>query len=122
MVDVFVIFFFSSRRRHTIFKCDWSSDVCSSDLSRRAFLAAVGMGTTLAAISEVFSIAKAAELALSTPGAIEKKQLKIGFIPITCATPIIMAEPLGFYRKHGLDAEVITTAGWAVIRDKALNK
>src|SRR5260370_32871303 len=26
-------FFFSSRRRHTRFKCDWSSDVCSSDLS-----------------------------------------------------------------------------------------
>src|SRR5256886_3423044 len=28
------LFFFSSRRRHTIFDCDWSSDVCSSDLSR----------------------------------------------------------------------------------------
>src|SRR5467141_1531768 len=28
--------FFSSRRRHTRFKCDWSSDVCSSDLPRRA--------------------------------------------------------------------------------------
>src|SRR5260370_14927197 len=27
-----VEFFFSSRRRHTRFKCDWSSDVCSSDL------------------------------------------------------------------------------------------
>src|SRR2546430_5430253 len=26
------IFFFSSRRRHTRFDCDWSSDVCSSDL------------------------------------------------------------------------------------------
>src|SRR4029077_21292842 len=26
------ILFFSSRRRHTRFKCDWSSDVCSSDL------------------------------------------------------------------------------------------
>src|SRR2546430_11043977 len=25
--------FFSSRRRHTRFDCDWSSDVCSSDLS-----------------------------------------------------------------------------------------
>src|SRR5207237_2430918 len=25
-------FFFSSRRRHTRFKCDWSSDMCSSDL------------------------------------------------------------------------------------------
>src|SRR3989475_10383285 len=28
-------FFFSSRRRHTRFDCDWSSDVCSSDLGRR---------------------------------------------------------------------------------------
>src|SRR5205085_7425388 len=25
-------FFFPSRRRHTSFDCDWSSDVCSSDL------------------------------------------------------------------------------------------
>src|SRR2546430_10613553 len=30
----FVLFFFSSRRRHTRFDCDWSSDVCSSDLVR----------------------------------------------------------------------------------------
>src|SRR5256886_9998808 len=28
--------FFSSRRRHTRFDCDWSSDVCSSDLVMRA--------------------------------------------------------------------------------------
>src|SRR5256886_4001460 len=31
-IQVFV-FFFSSRRRHTRFDCDWSSDVCSSDLA-----------------------------------------------------------------------------------------
>src|SRR2546430_4387303 len=30
--------FFSSRRRHTRFDCDWSSDVCSSDLQRVHFL------------------------------------------------------------------------------------
>src|SRR6266478_10224397 len=29
---MFIFFFFSSRRRHTRFDCDWSSDVCSSDL------------------------------------------------------------------------------------------
>src|SRR2546430_5807916 len=29
-----VVFFFSSRRRHTRFDCDWSSDVCSSDLGK----------------------------------------------------------------------------------------
>src|SRR5689334_24107282 len=29
---MFICFFFSSRRRHTRWNCDWSSDVCSSDL------------------------------------------------------------------------------------------
>src|SRR5690606_13729502 len=33
---VCIFFFFSSRRRHTRFSRDWSSDVCSSDLCRRA--------------------------------------------------------------------------------------
>src|SRR5256885_2365977 len=33
--DCVTIFFFSSRRRHTRLQGDWSSDVCSSDLSRR---------------------------------------------------------------------------------------
>src|SRR6516164_11536444 len=31
---MFCSFFFSSRRRHTRWNCDWSSDVCSSDLLR----------------------------------------------------------------------------------------
>src|SRR6267143_4073040 len=30
--DICLFFFFSSRRRHTRWNCDWSSDVCSSDL------------------------------------------------------------------------------------------
>src|SRR3989475_7075913 len=33
-----VVFFFSSRRRHTRFDCDWSSDVCSSDLDNYAMV------------------------------------------------------------------------------------
>src|SRR2546430_10379866 len=32
------VFFFSSRRRHTRFDCDWSSDVCSSDLTELVLL------------------------------------------------------------------------------------
>src|SRR5690242_21435847 len=32
-VDDICVFFFSSRRRHTRLTCDWSSDVCSSDLN-----------------------------------------------------------------------------------------
>jgi nitrate/nitrite transport system substrate-binding protein len=52
----------------------------------------------------------------------EKKDLKIGFIPITCASPLIMADPLGFYREQGLTVQLIKTAGWALIRDKMVNK
>src|SRR5260221_7514607 len=33
MCVIFFFFFFSSRRRHTRSLCDWSSDVCSSDLT-----------------------------------------------------------------------------------------
>src|SRR5438477_12900080 len=32
-----IVFFFSSRRRHTRLTCDWSSDVCSSDLEYRSY-------------------------------------------------------------------------------------
>src|SRR5256886_12551875 len=35
IVWLLYLFFFSSRRRHTRFDCDWSSDVCSSDLVER---------------------------------------------------------------------------------------
>src|SRR5256886_11798229 len=44
MYRIFIFFFFfSSRRRHTRFDCDWSSDVCSSDLVYGALLTPKGM-------------------------------------------------------------------------------
>jgi nitrate/nitrite transport system substrate-binding protein len=91
------------------------------DAHRRAFLQKLGASTAAAAISSFFPLATATEVFAQT-GAIEKKDLKVGFIPITCATPIIMAAPLGFYSKHGLNVEVNKAAGWAVIRDKTINK
>ena len=92
------------------------------DEMRRGFLKAVGAGTALAAVSSLFPLGAAKEAFAQSTGKIEKQKLKVGFIPITCATPIIMAHPMGFYAKHGLDVEVIKTAGWAVVRDKTLNK
>ena len=88
---------------------------------RRAFLRAVGASTALAAIAQVFPLATATEV-FAQSAKPEKTDLKVGFIPITCATPIIMAHPMGFYAKQGLNVEVVKTAGWAVIRDKTLNK
>ena len=91
------------------------------DRARRAFLKSVGASTALAALSQLFPLDTATEV-FAQAAAPEKKDLKVGFIPITCGTPIIMAHPMGFYSKHGLNVEVIKTAGWAVIRDKTLNK
>lgn len=91
------------------------------DIARRAFLQSLGASTALAALSQFFPLKTATEVFASS-GPIEKKDLKVGFIPITCGTPIIMAQPMGFYAKHGLNVDVIKTAGWAVIRDKTLNK
>src|SRR4029079_2585986 len=92
-----------------------------ADKGRRAFLQSLGASTALAALSQFFPLKTATEV-FAAGGPLEKKDLKVGFIPITCATPIIMAKPMGFYEKQGLDVEVIKTAGWAVIRDKTINK
>ena len=92
------------------------------DALRRRFLRAVGRNTAMAAIGSVLPLASLQAMAQAKAGPIEKKDLRIGFIPITCATPLIMAKPLGFYEKQGLNVEVVKTAGWALIRDKMINK
>ncbi len=90
--------------------------------SRRQVLAGLGSTALLAAIGEILPWNRLMALAADPIGKPEKKDLSIGFIPITCATPIIMAEPMGFYKKHGLNATVKRAAGWAMIRDWAINK
>jgi nitrate/nitrite transport system substrate-binding protein len=89
---------------------------------RRDLLSLLGRSAALAAVSAFFPLGAAKEAFAQGGGKLEKQKLKVGFIPITCATPIIMAHPMGFYARHGLDVEVVKTAGWAVIRDKTLNK
>lgn len=92
------------------------------DLTRRRFLKLVGSSSAAAIVGSVFPLAAAKAMAQEKVKGIEKKDLTVGFIPITCATPIIMAEPMGFYAKHGLNAKVRRASGWAMVRDWAINK
>jgi nitrate/nitrite transport system substrate-binding protein len=88
---------------------------------RREFIEHVGAATAGAVLASVFPMRAARALAQEKPGPLEKRDLKIGFIPITCATPIIMAEPMGFYKKQGLNVQVLKASSWAMIRDISIN-
>jgi nitrate/nitrite transport system substrate-binding protein len=92
------------------------------DEVRRSFIRAVGINAARTAIASVLPLGALQAMAQEKNGAIEKKDLNIGFIAITCAAPLIMADPLGFYRKQGLNVTLKKTAGWALIRDKMINK
>lgn len=96
--------------------------IFGSEANRRGFMNLVGSSTAAAAIASVLPMGFIREVAAQAPRALEKPKLEVGFIPITCSTPVIMAHPMGFYSKHGLDVNVVRTAGWAVIRDKSLNR
>lgn len=91
------------------------------DAQRRRFLRAVGVNAARAAIASVLPLADLQAMA-EEKRPLEKKNLKIGFIPINCATPLIMADPMGFYKEQGLDVTLSKTAGWALVRDQMLNR
>src|SRR5258706_3617280 len=74
------------------------------DAARRAFLKSVGAATAVPALSQFFPLKTATE-AFAGGGPLEKKDLKVGFIPITCARPFIMAAPIGFYGTNRLNIE-----------------
>jgi len=50
--------------------------------------------------------------------AVEKKDLKIGFIPLTDCAALVIAKEKGFFAKHGLNVELSKEASWANVRDK----
>ena len=71
------------------------------DNLRRSFLKAVGKTTAMAAIGSMLPLTALQALA-QEQRPLEKKDLQIGFLPITCAPPIVAADPLGSYAKNGL--------------------
>jgi ABC-type nitrate/sulfonate/bicarbonate transport system substrate-binding protein len=46
--------------------------------------------------------------------------LRLGFIALTDAAPLVAAEEIGFFTRHGLKVELRREVGWATIRDKVV--
>lgn len=84
---------------------------------RRRFLKAVGASVALSAIAGVFPLSVGKAIAQQTAN-LEKTKLTLGFVPITCSVPILLAHAMGEYQKEGLEVNVARTPGWAIVRDK----
>ncbi len=89
------------------------------NFSRREFLKSLAVGAALVTAATVADYPEQDAYA-QAEGPLEKTDLRVGFIPITCASPIIMSEPLGFYQKHGLNAQVVKMPSWGAVRDSAI--
>jgi ABC-type nitrate/sulfonate/bicarbonate transport system substrate-binding protein len=50
-----------------------------------------------------------------------RSPLKLGFIPLCDAAPLLIAEELGIYKKYNLNVELKKQIGWATIQDKLLS-
>ena len=49
-----------------------------------------------------------------------QEPVKLGFIPLTDCSPIVMAKELGLFKKYGVDVVVTKESSWANVRDKIL--
>ncbi|MBE9032757.1 ABC transporter substrate-binding protein [filamentous cyanobacterium LEGE 11480] len=101
----------------------FGDSIRSGGASRREFLRNMAVGAALVALASCGDSKPPAGDVAGEPVSVdglEKKELKIGFIPITCATPIIMSEPLGFYKKYGFNAKVVKMPSWGAVRDSAI--
>ncbi|MBM4245671.1 MAG: ABC transporter substrate-binding protein [Deltaproteobacteria bacterium] len=48
---------------------------------------------------------------------LEKSSLRLGFVPLLDAAPLVVAKERGFFRRHGLDVELSRERSWANVRD-----
>jgi nitrate/nitrite transport system substrate-binding protein len=90
---------------------------CSA-MPRRRFLGAAG---AVSVLGGAFPLATARALAQTATGAPEKADLTVGFVPITCTVPLLLAQAMGEYKKEGLTVNLVRTPGWALVRDKMMS-
>jgi nitrate/nitrite transport system substrate-binding protein len=85
--------------------------------ARRAILRSLGTAAALGILDTVMPLGTLQAMAEDKVKP-EKSELTIGFIDITCATPLCVADKLGLFRENGLDVELVRTPSWAVIGER----
>ena len=81
-------------------------------MQKRRFLKAAGAGALMGLVPEAVRVGAWAQAKLETTAA------KLGFIALTDAAPLFVAEERGFFKKHGMtNVEVLKQASWGATRD-----
>src|SRR5260221_7927105 len=88
--------------------------------SRRDFLRQAGLITGAAIMSMVPQGVRNAAWAAGSD-APEKKEVKIGFIPLTDCASVVIASVMKFDEKYGIKIVPSKEASWASVRDKLVN-
>ncbi len=57
---------------------------------------------------------------VSTKSPTNTRLLRVGFLPLNDAAPLVVAEERGLFAKHGLDVRLSREVGWATIREKII--
>jgi nitrate/nitrite transport system substrate-binding protein len=94
--------------------------VFGNSTARRAVLRSLGTTAALAILDTVMPLGALQAMA-EDKAKPEKSELTIGFIDITCATPLCIADKLGLFSENGLDVELVRTPSWAVISERLSN-
>src|SRR5438094_903544 len=86
-------------------------------MKKRDFLKASAVGTLMSLVPETVRVGAWA----AGSDAPEKKEVKIGFIPLTDCSSVVMASVMKFDEKYGLKITPSKEASWAAVRDKLVN-
>ncbi len=78
-------------------------------INRRQFMKTAAAASAAFAVPQIFSRGSA------------QKTIRLGFIALTDCASLVMAKELGYFKKYGLDVEIVKQASWAALRDGILN-
>jgi nitrate/nitrite transport system substrate-binding protein len=84
---------------------------------RRTFLKQAGAAALMSLVPDAIRTAAWA----AGSDAPEKKEVKIGFIPLTDCSSVVMASVMKFDEKYGVKITPSKEASWAAVRDKLVN-
>ena len=103
-------------------KPDMNNSFENRRLSRREMLRELlAAGLSLAAASAVLAGCgpnAATETASGNTSTASKGAIRIGFIPLTDCASVVVAQQKGFFKKHGVEVEVVKMANWLSVRDQ----